>query len=61
MSVSTEALLVVARLDERGWLSLADGESLIDVARVVDENIDCMGASFDPCSAHGPKKETSDG
>ena len=39
MSISTEAILLVARLDEMEILVLRDGQTLADVARIVDEHI----------------------
>lgn len=32
-----EALLIIARLDERGMIVIPNGQKLIDAARVVDE------------------------
>ncbi len=38
--MSIEALLVVARLDNEGFITLKEGQCLADVARVVDEYIE---------------------
>lgn len=37
MSTSTEAISLVARLDEMGVLALQDGQTLADVAMVIDQ------------------------
>ena len=37
MSTSTEAISLVARLDEMGVLTLQDGQTLADVAMVIDQ------------------------
>ena len=41
--MSTEALLVVARLDEAGFLKLRDDQQLIDVANLLDARMDWWG------------------
>ena len=37
MKISMKSIIIVARLDEMGFISLQDGQTLAEVAKAIDE------------------------